>query len=427
MKTDLNIILVGIDTLRADRLGAYGNVGNSPNIDAMAGTGVLFENCFSQAPATAPSFMSIFTSLYPSYHGVLDNIGATGTRGRSYALDESVPTMTEFFKRSGFRTAAFTDGGNLYDGLGFAKGFDFYSMNRGYGHAAAIIPEKDIFYWLQEYSREQFFLFIHTYAVHSPWNIPAQYHTADYNNILPVDSKHVSDQALFMVHFQKELREYMAYVSQSSVHDPKIAELMSSLYNDAIRYVDDFMGNLMETLKQLNINRQTVVIFTSDHGEEFLDHGMLSHKQLYNEILRVPLIFHAPAFDLKGVICSIARSIDIFPTIAELLELPLDIEIHGESLMPMVREQKHSDRIAIAEAETYGFSVQDQNFKYIYPRYKNYSERTDELYDLLRDPREKQNIFIGEEKTANQMRNIFETELHSRPRIKTHKKIIHLL
>ena len=246
-----NVILVAVDALRADHLGCYGyerpQRAISPAIDNLAKNGILFKKCLSQAPITAPSFMSVMTSCYPSYHGILENFSRFGKLGKTFTLDEKVPTLAQILKKDGYRTGAFTDGGNLYGGIGFAKGFDYYAMNSGLGgfsREEGPIPMSELLYWLRENRGEKFFLFLHTFAVHSPWLAPKNYQTifAEGNalNILPPSSENKQDD-ISKIWFEGYQR-----IMQSVDTDEKV-ERLKNLYDGAIAYVDDAVNKRLRS------------------------------------------------------------------------------------------------------------------------------------------------------------------------------------
>jgi len=424
MDQNYNVILVGIDTLRADHLGIYGYERNtSPAIDALARESVIFQNCFSQASTTAPSFMSIMTSRYPTYHGVTSVIGGVGRNGRVYAMDEKVPTLAQILKQNGYSTGAFTDGGNLYDKLGFGKGFDFYSMNlRAEGKKVGLIQENDIFYWLQEHREKKFFLFLHTFAPHEPWLMPRPYldlFDKEYKGKIAVTPELVKNlrlRGLFP-------REYLLQKADSLGRED--IDYLKAIYDGSIVYVDNFMKNLLLCIKNLRIDERTIIIFTADHGEEFFDHGMLSHRQLYNELLHVPLILKTPTLPEPAVINRLVRSIDIFPTIFNLLQIKIDIPIHGVSLLKTL--EKDLELSTVAESEGQGYSIQNKQYKYIYPRYKSYKVRVDELYDIKIDPGEKNNIALDNLDLVEKMLSNYNDELHHRVNLKhPMQKVIYL-
>jgi arylsulfatase len=418
MQKNLNIILIGIDTLRADRLGIYGyNRSTSPAIDEFGKDGVLFRNSFSQAATTAPSFMSIMTSRYPTYHGISANMGATGGGKRTYVLDERIPTLAQVLKKEGYRTGAFTDGGNVYSNIGFGRGFDYYSMNmERYNKPTGSIQADEILYWLQECSKEKFFLFFHSYAVHNPWLAPKEYR--EFFNRGYRGRFYVEQNFSEKLGVPKGANTYSYFLEQVRQGTEEEIQYLHDLYDGALKYVDDFIDTLMMHLEKLGLLKNTVIIFTSDHGEEFLEHGMLSHKQLYNELLHVPLMIRAPQFTTSVIAEQIVRSIDIFPTLFELLDIKINFPIQGTSLLEA--PTKDLALLAVAETEGRGYTIQNKKYKYIFPQYKPYKTRTDELYDIENDPGEKHNIALDNMDIVEEMLAAFDQELHglklSRPR-----------
>ena len=406
-----NVILIGIDALRADHLGCYGYRRNtSPAIDLLSKEGILFEKCFSQAPNTTPSFMSMLTSLYPTYHGVTSIMGATGMHGRTYILDKSIPTLAEVLKSHSFRTGAFTDGGQLFGKIGFERGFDYYSMNPHRLHKKeGSIQEDEILYWLKEYRSERFFMFFHSYAAHSPWMAPEEFwglydngsraHFSMRSFVGDTDLSHLDSMDLYP-HFYRRVNKLI----------PADVEYVKALYDGGIRYLDNFINRLWNHLHDLKIASETIVVITADHGEEFMDHGKLTHEQLYAETLHVPLIVLAPNMPRGIRIDQTARSIDIFPTILDLLDIQLPAPIHGVSLVPSL--ERELGLATIAEAERSGYMYQNNKYKYIYPFHKPTRIRTDELYDIETDPREKKNIALENLDLVEELMYQYITELH---------------
>lgn len=415
-----NIILIGIDALRADHLGIYGySRSTSPNIDAIAKKSLVFQNCFSQAPNTAPSFMSIFTSRYPSCHGIIDIATPQGDAGtRVYELDPQVITFPEILQQLGFQTAAFTRGGNVHPKMGFGRGFEYYDNGKsGQGR----IPATGILYWLKEKKNNPFFLFLHTTAVHNPWEVPSDYQRifdTGYNgkllNILKnYDTKRTGDQSKYSF-FRKQI-------------DPLIREEIDyykSLYDGALKYVDNFIGKLFLELDRLRLSDNTIVVLTADHGEEFFEHGQIGHNQMYNEVLHVPLIIYAPGVK-PAHITQIVRGIDIAPTLLEIMNVKKQFAFQGISLLSAL--DKDLDLPTIAETETIGYAIQNKKYKFISPRWKDYLERIDELYDLENDPQEKNNILFEKPRIAEDMFSLFETELHHGDFATPRRKIMYLL
>lgn len=304
-----NVVLISLDTLRADHLGCYGYSRNtSPNIDRIARNGTIFKNAIAQAPWTAPSHISLFTSTYPIQHGV-----------ESYSnlrkLSRRFVTLAERLKESGYITAGFTGGAFMSGEIGFDRGFDVYNdISNKKGDIK--YSSGYVFDWLSQNYKEKFFLFIHCFDIHQ-YNPPEPYNKLFCPNyqgkIKP------SKELVFKIN-----DSYGGFFETLSKED---VEFIISLYDGAIAYVDSFIGKLVEKLKEHNIYDRTIIIITSDHGEAFNEHGKTGHGFiLYDELIRIPLVMKGPGIPKKMEIEQTVRQIDIMPTILELLDIHLNNE-----------------------------------------------------------------------------------------------------
>jgi arylsulfatase A-like enzyme len=315
------IILISLDTLRADHLGTYGYHRNtSPSIDAFANEGIVFENTTVQSPWTLPSHMSIMTSLYPSFHGVVN---------KSSRLADNHVTLAGLLRKGGYQTAAFTDGGNVGSVFGFNRGFDLYE-EKWVGIANTITNVEK---WLDEKGSQPFFLFIHCYDIHSPYNPPPPYnslfHDFSYRgNLVP------STPLLLSTINNKK--------AALNINDEDIRHFIA-LYDGGIRYTDDHIGGFLKYLRDAGLFDDSLIIITSDHGEEFMEHGSFSHGQLYyRPNLHVPLIMHIPGYSGEEIrIAELVQSIDLLPTIVDIAGLPAHQKAQGTSLLPRVKKQKN--------------------------------------------------------------------------------------
>jgi arylsulfatase A-like enzyme len=313
------IILISLDTLRADHLGCYGyNRDTSPSIDNFAKEGVLFEHAVVQAQWTLPSHMSIMTSLYPSSHGVKQ----TGER----LADEHV-TLAELLKKEGFQTAAFVDGGYMDGSFGFDQGFDIYDSSQG-GGVEMILPK--VKKWLDKNNTAPFFLFIHCFDIHNPYDPPP-----------PYDSMFHDFHYTGNINLNKETMLAIQWKGLK-VNDEDLRHFVA-LYDGGIRYTDEKIGEFLSYLQASGLSDQSMVIITSDHGEEFKEHGRLGHGQLYyRPNLHVPLILRYPNFLKKGIrINELVQSIDLLPTILEIAGLPAHPNAQGRSLLPLIEINKN--------------------------------------------------------------------------------------
>lgn len=342
-----NLVLVSIDTLRADHLSAYGYARpTSPALERLAQQGVLFRQAYSHSPKTAPSHMSLFTSLHPEVHRVLNRAG----REIDSALSRDVPTLPEMLGRAGYRSAAYTAGGNLHRRIGFGRGFERYEhmpMDAAPTFDAAVRQLRE---WSQHPDTRPFFLFLHTVQVHDPYLPPASYRErfADPGYDGPIVSDREVIQARARAAQQSPAQAFWRDVDPE---DPDDLRHLVDLYDACIRYTDDQIGRMLDALSELGLAAETLVVVLSDHGEEFMEHGGTRHNSLFQELLHVPLILRVPP--ASGIpagtrIDPSVRLVDVMPTLLELVGLPVPAHLEGESLVPLMRGEDESPRPVLA-------------------------------------------------------------------------------
>ncbi|MBZ0270802.1 sulfatase [bacterium] len=264
-----DIVLVSIDTLRADRLSIYGNERKtSPNIDRLAREGVMFEQAIAHAPWTLPSHASMFTGLLPYEHGAVEP---------DRPLPPDMRVFPERLLQRGYRTGAFVTGILVSRRFGFDRGFDtFRFRDRRLAADTAI----DAMHWFLA-SRQPSFLFLHLFDMHYPYHPPPEYYT----RFGPASPMLVSPQSV----------DFGAFLNYANEHPHWVAKVALDRYDETLAYVDDVLGRLFKKLRDERRWDNTLIIVTSDHGEEFYDHGSWGHSQyLYEESLRVPLIVKLP-------------------------------------------------------------------------------------------------------------------------------------
>jgi choline-sulfatase len=357
-----NVLIVTIDTLRADRVGVYGarNV-ETPNIDRLAREGAWAPQATVHAPLTRPSHVSLFTGLYPADHGVRDNIAPT--------LGADVPLLAELFQRQGFGTAAFVASAVLDRQSGLARGFDRYSDRFAPGAERRPGDEvvEEAIGWLK--GRRRFLAWVHLYDVHAPYVPPEPYGT----------------------------------------------KYPGRPYDAEVAWSDELVGRLLEALRQAGSLDGTLVIVTSDHGEGLGDHNEDTHGYfIYESTLRVPLVMRGPGVRPGIRLDGVPRTIDLFPTIVEMAGLSGPVPATaGKSLVPALRGGPSNDEPSFSESLLplvhFGWSdlraVRDGRWKYILaPR--------PELYDLERDPGELHNLADAEPERARAMRAGVAARLH---------------
>jgi len=358
----LNLVLVTLDTLRADRLGCYGFRGvQTPNIDSLAADGVVFEQATSTAPMTLPSHASILSGLIPPHHGVRDNGG--------FFLEEGTVTLAERLGDAGYATGAFVGAWVLDSRWGLSQGFDTYSdhfdlskykiVNLGTVQKKGDEVMDLALDWLAGVKDRRFFAWIHLYDPHTPYEPPP-----------PFDER---------------------YPGQ-----PYLGE---------IAYTDSVVGRLVAWLRQSGTWDRTLVVLVADHGESLGEHGESTHTFfVYDATQHVPLVVRTPWGD-RGRSHVQASTVDVMPTALELLGLPAPEGIDGRSLAPFVlHPAADADRVAYSETYFPRFHFGWQHLRALRNgRYKYVEAPRPELYDLRADPGETRNLFAPNSETARSL------------------------
>ena len=390
-----NLILISIDTLRADHLGCYGYAKDtSPHIDRLSNRGVTFSNVITQSNSTSPSHASILTSLYPIKHGV---------RGNCWTLDDSMLTLAEYLRNFGYTTAAFISQFNLDKDYGFSQGFQTYADSSKIKPIAAIAEDTTelVLRWLEQNYSHKFFLFIHYFDPHMSYTPPDPYNK------------------MFDPDYQGILADGYDYplLSQFPPHSlpPEEVKHAIALYDGEIRYVDDNIGKILDFLSKHNLMGNTIIAVLSDHGEGMYEHGYFNHAvALFNGELRVPCIISCPGLLPEGlVVRSNIELIDILPTVTKLMVNRVPPGIDGRDLMPLIsapdeEEMDYCFSEDFDRPELKAFSVIKGRWKYIYfkdtekfetiLRYLRSAPSVDLniysgwLFDLKNDPEERENI-----------------------------------
>lgn len=307
-------VLISLDTLSAAHLGAYGyDRPTSPFFDALARRGTLFENAFVQYPSTLVSHTSIFTGLYPQQHRVYPP---------SYRLSPAIETLPERFAEAGYRTAGHTEGGYMGRDFGFARGMEEFS-DPPVEHTTDIEKtfEKGLAFLRRLDGEERFFLFLHTYSVHDPYEPPEPFASTFWSGGAPGSLA--------------ELPIPKVNAGLLTV-DERTVDYFEALYDGGIRYADHVLAGFFAELERLGLSAETTIVITSDHGEEFGEHGRLGHTQLYPEVLQVPLLVLHPDRPRGRRVPDPVQSIDIAPTLLDLAQLP-PLAAAGRSLVPLIR------------------------------------------------------------------------------------------
>jgi arylsulfatase A-like enzyme len=378
-----NLILISIDSLRADHLGSYGYSRNtSPSIDALAGEGTVLENAIAQSSWTLPSHASLLTSLYARTHGA---------DGASKAIASDTPTLALALQGVGYETHAVVSGTLMWARYGFDAGFDSYDDSliqesfRENHEATTSPPVHERVVEILDDASEPFFLFAHYWDVHY-----------DYIPPLPYSKK-----------FGRKYRGRMTsnqFIKNPAINkkmNPRDLQHLVDLYDGEISWVDSYIGKLIDELKQRGLYDRTIIVLTSDHGDEFFEHGEKGHQHsLYEELLHVPLIMRIPEAEGGQRITDRVQLIDVMPTLLQLLGVAAPEGLQGRSFTPLLAGEGWEEQPAFSEL-TEATKVRDakkrSNSWAIYRgQYKltlfeeNYYPI--EIYDLVNDPGEKEPI-----------------------------------
>ena len=367
-----SLVLITIDTLRADHVRAYGGPVPTPSLDRLASQGVLLETAYSPTPSTGPAHVSLLTGLHVWRHRTLQN---------AIPLDPRLPTLAELLGQSGLETGAFVSSYILHRRFGFHQGFATYVFEpsepytwrgkvrqrfwtRGEETTRAANT------WLSKHAEAPFFLWVHYFDPHWPYRPPVGFRVSPQDPVDLAGKKLPQDQR---VRGARHLRD------------------LNRAYRGEVAYVDAQVGKLLERIKLLGASERTAVVLTSDHGEGLGDHGIMEHGlHLFEELVRVPLIIRAPGLPAGRRVSGPAQLEDLAPTILALLGVDPPSTLDGVDLVPWLRgEIDVSPRIAVvgARAANKGrrpyFYIREGPTKWIGER-----NGPGSLYDLSRDPGE---------------------------------------
>ncbi|RMF92084.1 MAG: hypothetical protein D6734_13040 [Candidatus Schekmanbacteria bacterium] len=405
-----NILLVSVDTLRADHLKCYGYpFETSPFIDSIAERGALIKNAVSVSPSTLPSHTSLLTSLIPRKHGVVRN---------GYILSNNLLTLQKILKNEGFTTAAFVSSYALSSNFNFNQDFDLYDekfdKNRYPGQQkierAANKTTDAVIKYLKEYSaKKPFFIFLHYIDPHWPYSPPP-----NYSRLFNPSYRGNFDGGMKSIY---SLRSKLAKGETVSDEDKKQAE---ALYDGEIRFVNDQFKKLFSELQSEEKLQHTIIVFTADHGETFFEHdGYLDHSpRVYETTIHIPLILYYEPKIKSGIkINKLVSNIDIAPTILELAGIKIPDEYEGKSFANLLvgenekgsnREQLYVFSESTRKApylengvneyllkaknkwpnDPFAKSIRGRKWKYIETPYLG----REEFYDIKNDPNERNNL-----------------------------------
>jgi arylsulfatase A-like enzyme len=394
-----NVLIVLIDALRADRLGAYGyHRDTSPNLDRLASEGARFDAAIAQASWTKPSIASMLTGLYVRQTSVSSGAWAEEGQAGAVLVQTLAPrhlTLAEQLAAIGYETGAFGENHHLVPELGFSQGYLQYDwrqplhigplrqfVRRFESRFIADWINDRFFNWLDAHEDRKFFAYLHHIDVHWPYESPAPFSGMFRTAPAPEDF----NRSKFMPDTVDRLRAGGA----EQLH-PATLRAMSDAYDEGIRYVDDRLGKVFDELGRRGVYDDTLIIVTADHGEEFLEHGLLGHgESLYDEVIRVPLIVKFPCpgpHCASRVVSEQVELVDVYPTVLAAVGADAPANLVGRDLAGPASES----RTAYSELG-YTIALRTPQWKWIYDE----QDDTGELFNLAQDPGEASDLATSE-------------------------------
>jgi len=394
-----NVLMLVLDTLRADSLGCYGaSPSPSPTLDHLARHGLVFDAMVAQASWTLPSVASFFTGLHPRSHGL---VGAAAVPGAEFGvwtgqkgadptyLSDGLRTLAADAQAAGISTFGVSANPLVSHGTNLARGFEeFIEFEWGRRRRRAEHVNKAFFAWLDQHRGRRFLAYLHYIDTHGPYSPPPEYRPAAPPGVRPDVARGKVGRARLLS-------------TDGPPLTPEELDHLRTLYRGEIRYWDAQLEQLLAGLSAAGVLESTIILFTSDHGEAFLEHGRLGHGvHLYDELIRVPLVITGPSVP-AGRRGPQAQGIDLYPTVAAMLGIEPPAALPGQNLLrPTAARAAFSEHPRGADSDgTPGgrVSVRTTTWKLIHePGVDRF-----ELYDLARDPAERHDLFgkdpMGEE------------------------------
>jgi len=360
-KTDSpNILIITLDTTRADRIGCYGHKqALTPNLDSLAQQGVLYEQAFSQVPLTLPSHVSIFTGTFPPTNNI--RVNAEGI------LSPEIPTLAELLQSEGYKTGAFISAWVLDSQFGLGRGFDHYDQSfnnfadtsRGDTERAGNKVCDSALSWMNKTDNEPFFAWVHFFDPHHPYSPPKKYR-----------------------------------------------DLLDDPYDGEIAFMDEQIGRLLTLLDEKGIRENTLIVVIGDHGESFEEHNETQHGLfIYNPTMQVPFIMSLPGqLPVNKRASQLVQQVDIMPTVLELVNCDIPETVNGKSLINSSLDSRIYGESTYAN-QSFGWAplsyLITSDWKYIHAPQP-------ELYNRQTDPGELNNVIDSNSETASKMRDDLE-------------------
>ncbi len=367
-----SLVLVTIDTLRADRLGCYGyHRETSPNVDELARESILFERAYTTMATTLPAHASMMTGTYTLTHRVQANVAFIP---RSLDDATSLRTLAEMLRDQGYETAAFVSAAPLKRHSGIDRGFETFSQPAAWQRSGRKTTKRAL-KWLNDRSDRPFFLWVHYFDPHWPYSPPEEFRNRFRDT--------------------SRLAEYLESLGVSKNRSRNILRI-NNAYDAEIRYTDEAVGRLLDRLQQMKIWDDLVVVLTADHGEGMGQHDWVYHGKIYNEQLRIPLLIKLPGMRESRRIRRVTSLVDLLPILSSATGLPIQEIDHDQFqgidvLSPKVQRTRiYAERVHRKDpawGQGRRFALMSADWKYLHS-----PDEVDVLYDLGEDPHETRNV-----------------------------------
>lgn len=390
MCSNCNVIIVGYDTVGAAHVSSISSQRKTtPMLDSIAEQGYLFTQNISAAPWTVPSFMSVFTGLYPGEHKVINKYTVFNSEKQELSnlskLSPKVMTLAQVMKENGYVTGGFTGDAGVGGAFGYKNGFDTYTDEVKFGSIQNSATHA--IDWLKKNKDKKFFMFLHGYDAHGQFTLPqkGEFIPKDYTG--PFTGSPMEEA---------KLREEQ--LTQPLDLSPQDVDFWKGVYDSKILEGDRRFASFWKEVENMGLDKNTIIIILSDHGEEFYEHKGIDHgHSLYDELVHVPLVFKIPGMKGGVKITQQVTSIDIAPTLLDVLGIKPNkqyaSQLRGKSLWPIIKGQEESEEDVYLETDYRDFThkrgIRTANgWKYIL----TLESGTQELYNLNEDPGEQVNL-----------------------------------
>jgi arylsulfatase A-like enzyme len=414
IKSQPNIILVAVDTLRADHLGCYGySFDTSPTIDYLAQQGVMVKKLFCSGIPTHPSFTTLYTGQHPITHNIVSHGGKAN-------LNRETPVLPELFLQAGYTTCAVD---NLWRSkVWFGRGYEYYldpSVRRGL--LIGVTNEEMntmALEWLRNRPRKPFFLFIHYWDPHYPLNPPQRYSHMFYHGD-PFDPHNHSLKNWWKHPLGLLAKDTWLQRPEGQITD---ADYIRAMYDQEIRYLDDGISALLEVLKEQHLEENTLLVLVADHGTSLTENNIFfEHHGLYDCTTHVPMIIRWPERLPKAKrMEQMYQMADVGPTLLDAIDLPIPSEMEGRSFYKQIfvnDAPRNGDSFVVSSECTWQakWSLRTNRYKFILARENGIEGGPErELYDLLADPKEENNLAMKTPSVVDELESELEKWISDR-------------